>query len=714
MRGQAPLVLSVASEGADVAEASTADRARWKDLAELIEEHRYRYYVLDAPVVSDGEYDVLERELIALETAFPELRTPDSPTQHVGGSITNLFAPVQHVERMMSLDNVFSIDEFEQWATRVERDAGGVDAWLCELKIDGLAVNLLYEDGVLVRAATRGDGRTGEDVTVNVKTIAAIPHRLTGTAEHPVPTRVEVRGEIFFPVVAFEALNQELVAAGRPPFANPRNSAAGSLRQKDPRVTASRPLSMTVHGIGAYDGEPLVRQSQAYELLRAWGLPTSAHYTVVATAAEAIEFIRYTGQHRHDVEHEIDGAVIKVDAREVQERLGATSRAPRWAIAYKYPPEEVTTRLLDIRVGVGRTGRVTPYAVMEPVKVAGSTVENATLHNQDVVVRKGILIGDMVVLRKAGDVIPEVVGPVAELRTGAERAFVMPTHCPECGAALSPAKDGDVDLRCPNARECPAQLRERLFSLASRSALDIEGLGYQAAVALTEAHAVADEGALFALDAEALRSIAFFTRDPKKGEEGPQLTAGAMKLLEQLQAAKLQPLWRVIVALSIRHVQGVAAQALAKHFHDLDAIAAASREALQLIDGVGPEIADAVIDWFAVDWHRDIVEAWRAAGVRLSEESAELGEQPLAGFTVVITGSVPGFTRDGAEEAVTSRGAKAAGSVSKKTHLVVVGEGAGSKAAKAEELGVPVLPAERFDVLLEQGMDAALALARGA
>jgi DNA ligase (NAD+) len=692
-----------------VAEATTADRARWKELAETIDEHRYRYYVLDAPVVSDGEYDALERELIALETRFPELRTPDSPTQHVGGTITNLFEPVEHLERMMSLDNVFSAEEFDAWAARVERDADGVDAWLCELKIDGLAVNLLYEDGVLVRAATRGDGRTGEDVTVNVKTIASIPHRLTGSTTHPVPSRVEVRGEVFFPVAGFEALNEELVASGKAPFANPRNAAAGSLRQKDPRVTASRPLSMTVHGVGAYDGEPLTRQSQAYELLRGWGLPASTHYKVVATAAEAAEFIRFTGEHRHAVEHEIDGAVIKVDDRATQQRLGSTSRAPRWAIAYKYPPEEVTTRLLDIRVGVGRTGRVTPYAVMDPVRVAGSTVENATLHNRDVVVRKGILIGDMVVLRKAGDVIPEVVGPVAELRTGAERAFVMPTNCPECGAELAPAKEGDVDLRCPNARRCPAQLRERLFSLASRGALDIEGLGYQAATALLEAGVISDEGELFALRSERLASVPFFTRDPKKGEEGPQLSAGALKMLDELEAAKGKPLWRVIVALSIRHVQGVAAQALAKHFHDLDAIAAASREELQSIDGVGPEIADAIIEWFTVDWHRDIVEAWRASGVRLHEDVADAGEQPLAGYTVVITGSVPGFTREGAEEAVTSRGAKAAGSVSKKTHLVVVGEGAGSKAAKADELGVPVLPADQFGILLEQGMEAAIA-----
>ena len=695
-----------------MADATSADRARWKELAELITDHRYRYYVLDAPVISDGEYDALEQELIALETTFPELRTPDSPTQHVGGEITNLFEPVEHLERMMSLDNVFSLEEFETWAARVERDANAAIEWLCELKIDGLAVNLLYEDGVLTRAATRGDGRTGEDVTVNVKTIKNIPHRLTESKQHPIPKRVEVRGEVFFPVAEFEALNAELVKAGKPPFANPRNTAAGSLRQKDPRITASRSLAMTVHGIGAYDGEPLTRQSQAYEILQAWGLPTSTHYKVVPSVKDAIAFIQYVAQHRHDVEHEIDGAVVKVDDRNVQQALGATSRAPRWAIAYKYPPEEVTTRLLDIRVSVGRTGRATPFAVMEPVKVSGSTVEMATLHNQEEVERKGVLIGDMVVLRKAGDVIPEVVGPVAELRTGKERPFVMPTNCPECGAPLSAQKEGDVDLRCPNSRSCPAQLRERLFYIASRGALDIEGLGYQAATALLEAGTLTDEAGLFDLTAADLQQVEFFTREPKKGEVGPQLSAGALKLLEQLEAAKQQSLWRVLVSLSIRHVGPTAAQALAREFRDLHAIAAASRDALAEVDGVGAVIADSIKEWFDVDWHRNIVERWAAAGVRMQEAAVDVGEQSLSGFTIVITGSVPGFTRDGAEEAITSRGAKAAGSVSKKTHLVVVGEGAGSKAAKAEELGVPVLPSEHFAVLLEQGMDAALALTR--
>lgn len=695
-----------------MADATSTDRARWKELAELITDHRYRYYVLDAPVISDGEYDALEQELVGLESRFPELRTPDSPTQHVGGEIANLFEPVEHLERMMSLDNVFSIEEFEAWAARVERDAPGDVTWLCELKIDGLAVNLLYEDGVLVRAATRGDGRTGEDVTVNVKTIKNIPHRLTPSETHPIPKRVEVRGEVFFPVAEFEALNAELVKAGKPPFANPRNTAAGSLRQKDPRITASRSLAMTVHGIGAYDGEPLTRQSQAYELLHAWGLPTSTHYKVVSSVVEAVGFIEYVAKHRHDVEHEIDGAVVKVDDRNVQQALGATSRAPRWAIAYKYPPEEVTTRLLDIRVSVGRTGRATPFAVMEPVKVSGSTVEMATLHNQEEVERKGVLIGDMVVLRKAGDVIPEVVGPVAELRTGKERKFVMPTQCPECGSPLSAQKEGDVDLRCPNSRSCPAQLRERLFYIASRGALDIEGLGYQAATALLEAGVLADEAGLFDLTASDLERVEFFTREPKKGETGPQLSAGAIKLLEQLDAAKQQSLWRVLVSLSIRHVGPTAAQALAREFRDLRAIATASRDALAAVDGVGAVIADSITEWFDVDWHRNIVDRWAAAGVRMQEDVAEVGEQPLAGFTIVITGSVPGFSRDGAEEAITSRGAKAAGSVSKKTHLVVVGEGAGSKAAKAEELGVPVLPAESFAVLLEQGMDAALAVAR--
>ena len=695
-----------------MADATSADRARWKELAELITDHRYRYYVLDAPVISDGEYDALEQELVGLESKLPELRTPDSPTQHVGGEIANLFEPVEHLERMMSLDNVFSIEEFEAWAARVGRDAPGDVTWLCELKIDGLAVNLLYEDGVLVRAATRGDGRTGEDVTVNVKTIKNIPHRLTTSETHPIPKRVEVRGEVFFPVAEFEALNADLVKAGKPPFANPRNTAAGSLRQKDPRITASRSLAMTVHGIGAYDGEPLTRQSQAYELLHAWGLPTSTHYKVVSSVAEAVEFIEYVAKHRHDVEHEIDGAVVKVDDRNVQQALGATSRAPRWAIAYKYPPEEVTTRLLDIRVSVGRTGRATPFAVMEPVKVSGSTVEMATLHNQEEVDRKGVLLGDMVVLRKAGDVIPEVVGPVAELRTGKERKFVMPTQCPECGSPLSAQKEGDVDLRCPNSRSCPAQLRERLFYIASRGALDIEGLGYQAATALLEAGVLADEAGLFDVTASDLERVEFFTREPKKGETGPQLSAGAIKLLEQLDAAKQQSLWRVLVSLSIRHVGPTAAQALAREFGDLQAIATASRDALAAVDGVGAVIADSITEWFDVDWHRNIVDRWAAAGVRMQEDVADVGEQPLAGFTIVITGSVPGFSRDGAAEAITSRGAKAAGSVSKKTHLVVVGEGAGSKAAKAEELGVPVLPAESFAVLLEQGMDAALAVAR--
>jgi DNA ligase (NAD+) len=695
-----------------MADATSADRARWKELAEAITDHRYRYYVLDAPIISDGEYDALERELIALEAEFPELRTPDSPTQHVGGEIANLFEPVEHLERMMSLDNVFSIEEFESWAARVERDAGTPVEWLCELKIDGLAVNLLYEDGVLVRAATRGDGRTGEDVTVNVKSIKNIPHRLTESKTHPVPKRVEVRGEVFFPVAGFEALNAELVAAGKPPFANPRNTAAGSLRQKDPRVTASRPLAMTVHGIGAYDGEPLARQSQAYELLHAWGLPTSTHYKVVRSVEDVVAFIEYVGKHRHDVEHEIDGAVVKVDVRDVQAALGATSRAPRWAIAYKYPPEEVTTRLLDIRVSVGRTGRATPFGVMEPVKVSGSTVEMATLHNQEEVERKGVLIGDMVVLRKAGDVIPEIVGPVAELRTGKERKFVMPTKCPECGSALAAQKEGDVDLRCPNARHCPAQLRERLFYIASRGALDIEGLGFQAAAALLEARAITDESELFDLTADELAKVPFFTRDPKKGEDGPQLSASALKLLEQLQVAKSQSLWRVLVSLSIRHVGPTAAQALAREFHDLYEIAGATRDALAGVDGVGAVIADSIIEWFAVDWHRNIVDRWAAAGVRMHEDAAPVGEQPLAGYTIVITGSVPGYSRDGAEEAITSRGAKAAGSVSKKTHLVVVGEGAGTKASKAEELGVPVLPAEEFAVLLEQGFEAALAVTR--
>jgi DNA ligase (NAD+) len=671
-------------------------------LAQELDEHAYRYYVLDAPTASDAEYDALMRRLQQLEEEFPELRTPSSPTQRVGGTYSTLFTAVEHVERMLSLDNAFNSDEIAAWAERVEREAGGATvSYLCELKVDGLAVDLVYRDGRLVRGATRGDGRTGEDITPNVRSVEGIPHELAASAEFGVPALVEVRGEIYFPVEGFTELNASLVEQGKPPFANPRNAAAGSLRQKDPRITAQRPLRLVVHGLGAREGFEPTRQSEAYAAFQAWGLPTSKRWRVVSSLSEVQDYIDYYGEHRHEVEHEIDGVVVKVDEVGVQRRLGSTSRAPRWAIAYKYPPEEVNTRLTDIRVNVGRTGRVTPYAVLDPVRVAGSTVAFATLHNASEVRRKGVLIGDTIVLRKAGDVIPEVVGPVADLRPADAREFVMPTHCPECGTELRPEKEGDADIRCPNARRCPAQLRERVFHLAGRGAFDIEALGYKAATALLADDVIADEGDLFALDADRLAGSEFFVN--KDGTLG----SNAHRLLDNLAEAKTKPLWRVLVALSIRHVGPTAARALAREFASVERIAGAGQEELAAVDGVGPTIAEAVRDWFAVDWHRGVVDKWRAAGVRMAEERADDEPRPLAGVTVVVTGSLAGYSRDEATEQIQSRGGKVTGSVSKKTGFVVVGENPGSKYDKALSLKVPVLDEDGFAVLLTDGPDAA-------
>ena len=775
---------------------NTDARARHAELAAEVADHQFRYYVLDAPIVSDGQFDALWRELLALEEQYPELVTPDSPTQKVGSRFSTEFVAHDHLERMLSLDNAFSADELRAWAERVARDVGAV-TYLCELKIDGLAVNLLYENGALTRALTRGDGRTGEDITLNMRTLEEVPERLTGTADFPVPELVEVRGEVYFRLADFEALNASLVEAGKPPFANPRNTAAGSLRQKDPRVTASRHLRLICHGFGKRRGFDPARQSEAYAALRAWGLPVSGRTVVLSTVDEVVEHVAYWGEHRHDIEHEIDGVVVKVDEVALQRRLGSTSRAPRWAIAYKYPPEEATTRLLDIRVNVGRTGRVTPFAFMEPVTVAGSTVSLATLHNADEVRRKGVLIGDRVVIRKAGDVIPEVLGPVVEARDGSERAFVMPTHCPECGTALAHQKAGDVDLRCPNARSCPAQLRERLFHLAGRGAFDIEMLGYEAATALLTSGVVHDEGDVFALTEDDLLRVDLFRT--KAGA----LSANGRKLLDNLDAAKDRPLWRVLVALSIRHVGPTAAQALAREFGSLDAIEAAADQAardtaaagvpltsdggsgdptddpvpddpaddpaadgapsdpspvagpdehatadaaaaeaeraeaarvateqaaakaardaerartravaaalapIASVDGVGPTIAAAVRDWFAVDWHRGVVARWRAAGVRMVDEVDTAVPRTLEGLSIVITGSMDGFSRDEAKEAIMARGGRAAGSVSKKTAFVVAGEAPGSKYDKALELGVPLLDEAGFRVLLDRGPEAA-------
>ena len=703
-------------------------RHEWTDLAEQVRAHQFSYHVKDAPTISDGEYDELVRRLNALEDQYAELRTPDSPTQQVGATFSTDFAAVDHLERMLSLDNAFSAQELVAWAARVERDTasdgggtatdGGGTAYhyLCELKIDGLAINLLYERGRLVRAATRGDGRTGEDVTNNVRTIEGIPHQLSGT-DHP--ASIEIRGEVFFPVAAFAELNAALVEAGKAPFANPRNAAAGSLRQKDPRVTASRPLRMLVHGIGAREGFAMDRQSETYAVLRDWGLPVSNHYQVLDDIGAVQAYIDHYGEHRHSVEHELDGIVIKIDEVAVQRRLGSTSRAPRWAIAYKYPPEEVTTKLLDIRVNVGRTGRVTPFGVMKPVKVAGSTVEMATLHNAFEVLRKGVLIGDTIVLRKAGDVIPEIVGPVVDLRNGSERAFEMPTHCPECGTELAAQKEGDKDIRCPNSRYCPAQLRERLFALASRGAFDIEALGWEGAIALLEANVLTDEGDLFNLapgpDGDTKQAVArlitvpLYTRAAKKSDpqdivvNGRVLSANGAKLIDNLATAKEQLMWRVLVALSIRHVGPTAARALAGHFGSMDSIRAASLDELSGVEGVGPVIAESVQDWFGVDWHMAILDKWAAGGVRMADEVDESRPKTLAGLMIVVTGSLEGFSRDEAKEAILSRGGKAAGTVSKKTDFVVVGESAGSKADKARELGLVILDEVGFRDLLESG-----------
>ncbi|WP_395298551.1 NAD-dependent DNA ligase LigA [Kitasatospora hibisci] len=727
-------------------------RRRHAELAAEIEDHRARYYEQDAPIVSDAEFDALMRELEGLEDEHPALRTPDSPSRKVGGAVVaDLFAAVEHRERLLSLDNAMDDDELAAWAERVAAELAGIEYhYLCELKVDGLAVNLTYENGTLVQAATRGDGRVGEDITANVRTIKEIPHQLKG---ENVPELVEIRGEVYFPTEAFEALNasfseenerrrqenEERAREGKRPramirlFMNPRNAAAGSLRQKDPHVTASRPLHMVVHGIGARVGLDIDNQSHAYRLLHDWGLPTARHNKVVGTLDEVRAFIRQFGEQRHSVEHEIDGVVVKVDEIALQGRLGSTSKSPRWAIAWKYPPEEVTGKLAAIKVGIGRTGRATPYAVLaEPVKVAGSMVQYATLHNQQIVKAKDVLLGDTVVLRKAGDVIPEILGPVYDLRDGTEQEFVMPSHCHECGAELRPMAEGDIDLRCPNAQFCPAQIRERIAFLGGRSALDIEGLGYVAATALTQplepAEApVKDEGDIFGLTDEQLLPIKVLVRDPKTGM--PKLddktaeekkvsffatTTGTPKkslqtLLDNLEKARDRPLARFLNGLSIRHVGPVAAQELAREFRDLDRIFGASEEELAAVEGVGPIIARSIKEWYEEEWHRGILEKWRAAGVRFTEEAGdeEQGERPLEGLTVVVTGTLDGHTRDGAKEALTSRGAKVTGSVSKKTHFVVAGDNPGSKYDRAVQLGLPILDDAGFAVLLEQGAAAA-------
>ncbi len=709
---------------------SDQDQQEYASLIEEIRAARAAYYDRDAPTISDAEYDYLFKRLRAFEVSYPVLRSNESPTQEVGGEVSAAFAPVKHLEKMYSLEDVFSIQELEAWLARAEASVAALHGapdleWLTELKIDGLAVNLLYRQGRLVRAATRGDGTTGEDVTHNVETIKTIPAQLTG---EQIPEEIEIRGEIFISTQDFERVNQERVAEGKPPFANPRNSAAGSLRQKDPAETAKRPLSMYVHGIGAATGLEITQQSEVYDHMRAWGLPVSPYSQVFTSVDQILDYIQEYGDKRHSLVHGIDGIVVKVNDRSTQRQLGHTSRTPRWAVAYKYPPEEVFTELLDIAVGVGRTGRVTPFGIMVPVTVAGSTVSMATLHNQDVVKAKGVLIGDTVVLRKAGDVIPEIVGPVVALRDGSEREFVMPTQCPSCGTTLAPAKEGDVDIRCPNSRSCPEQLRQRVFYAAGRGAFDIEALGEEAAKALTAPDSgtppLTSEAQLFDLTPDDLAEVMitrpkrgksagegatelvpyFWTKATAKKESVP--SANTKRLFDQLEQAKQQPLWRVLVALSIRHVGPTAARSLATAFGSMDRIRSATEEHLAATDGVGPTIARAVSEWFAEPWHQEIVDTWAASGVRMEDEVDHSTPKVLEGLTVVVTGTLENFSRDSAKEAILVRGGKASGSVSKKTDFLVAGASAGSKLEKAESLGVPVLDEAGFQALLEGGADA--------
>jgi DNA ligase (NAD+) len=670
-------------------------RHQIQELSEEIRDHQFKYYVLDDASITDAEFDKLWNKLVALEQKYPQYKLESSPTLEVGGGFSTSFSQHDHIEKMMSLDNVFDKSELDNWFDRIGKTEVK-NTWLCEVKVDGLAINLLYENGRLTRALTRGNGTTGEDVTLNIKTIKSVPIELTGKN---IPSQLEVRGEVFFPLKAFDELNDSLAEAGKPRFANPRNAAAGSLRQKDPKITASRPLDVVVHGIGAANGVSFDKQSTAYELLKSWGLPTSSRYQVVNTREEVAKFIDQYEKNRHSVEHEIDGVVIKVNEIDVQNNLGFTSRAPKWAIAFKYPPEEVSTKLLDIRVSVGRTGRVTPFAFMEPVKVAGSTVTNATLHNAQEIIRKGVLIGDTVLIRKAGDVIPEVLAPIIEKRDGSERAFVMPSKCPDCGSKLRAMSEGDVDIRCPNSQSCPAQVVERLFYIGSRSALDIDVLGYEAAAALLADKLVVDEADLFSLTLKDLSKSDFFVK--KDGSR----SVIADRFIAGLEVAKTRPLWRILVALSIRHVGPTSAQALANKFGSIENIQKASSQELASIDGVGQVIADAIVEWFDVPWHKQIIKKWEKAGVALVDAPKEQLKQTLVGLTIVVTGSLNDFTRDGASEAITSRGGKAASSVSAKTDFVVAGDSAGSKLDKAQELGITILDEAGFKALLEKGIN---------
>ena len=677
----------------------TTSENRWQELADEVRLHRERYYYGD-PTISDAEFDALVAQLRTLEEEQPELVTGTSPLTEVAPAppTSSPFRNVDHRERMLSLDNVFDKAQLKSWLERTP-----AQTYLTELKIDGASINLLYVNGELELALTRGDGTTGEDITHNAKTLSDIPEKLHGTEEFPVPDLVEIRGEVFITVEDFATMNAQRQAEGLKMFANPRNAAAGAMRQKNAADTAKRPLRLICHGIGAREGFSPASQHEAYQAIAAWGLPVSPYTKQVHSAKDVVEQVTYWGEHRHDAAHEMDGVVIKVDSLADQLDYGTTSRAPRWAIAYKYPPEEAVTTLRNIRIGIGRTGRATPYAVMEPKYVAGSTVTMATLHNPTEAHRKGVMLGDRIMIRKAGEVIPEVLGPVEDERSGTERPFIYSSICPECGTALAPSKEGDADWRCPNTRSCPGQLHTRLTYLAGRGAFDIDALGERAAYDLISSGVLPDESGLFDLTEEDLkRTTAYSTKAGGLNKSGETL-------LEKLEAAKQVDLWRVIVALSIRHAGPTAAKALAAHYRSIPAIREASVSEMSTIEGVGEIIAQSVADWFTVDWHRTIIDTWAAAGVRMEEEVPEQSEEDLAkaalleGLTIVVTGSLENFDRNGAKEAIESRGGKAAGSVSKKTDYLVAGEKAGSKLTKAEDLGVPVLNEQQFMELLENG-----------
>jgi DNA ligase (NAD+) len=657
-------------------------KVRVEELREQINHHSYRYHVLDDPEVSDAEYDDLVKELRGLEDSFPELITPDSPTQLVGAPPTDLFAPVEHRAPMLSLDNAFSFAELDAWSERVARGLGRAAAgFVCELKIDGVACALTYERGRLVRAATRGDGRVGEDITANVKTVEGVPHRLS--AEDP-PAVVEIRGEMYLPIKAFEQLNERLGEAEQRTFANPRNAAAGSLRQKDAKVTASRPLRFWVHSFGAAEGISFGSHTEFLAWAQRAGLPVPPTTERTATIADVEAFLGRWEEQRHSVDWEIDGAVIKVDQIDEQRELGATSHAPRWALAYKFPPEERTALLERIDVHTGRTGKVTPFAVLDPVSVGGVTITYATLHNEDEVRRKDVRQGDTVVVRRAGDVIPEIVGPVVAKRKKGARRWSMPKTCNACGTALV-RREGEADYRCPNKRGCPSQGLEWLFHFAGRGAMDIEHLGYMTVMRLLEKGLIEDPADIYALDADKLQQLPGFK------------DRSVSNLLEQVEASKDRPIWRLLVGLNIRHVGGHVAQVLATAFGSIDALADASEDDIDAVPGIGPEIAATVREWFDEDENRQLIEKLRVAGVRLADERTEpTGPQTLAGLSIVLTGGLGSLSREEATALAEGAGARVASSVSGKTAFVVAGENPGSKLAKAESLGVEVIDEAEF------------------